>query len=125
VRNEVGEREWVRAGFKESWGAWESDVGGVHGARGRESLAVAGKTYLTGLAHRTTRESERASERSTTLMRRACGAERERESRRARGKWRRQIGPTEQERGSESARTLAIADRWDPPVKRSGRARVS
>jgi hypothetical protein len=79
VRNEAGEREWVRAGLKESWDAWESDVGGVHGARGRESLAVAGKTDLTGLVHRATGESERAGERSTALMRRARGAERERE----------------------------------------------
>jgi hypothetical protein len=70
VRNEAGERERVRVGLKKSWGAWVSDVGGLHGARGRGSAAVAGKTELTGLAHCVAGESERVGERSTTPTRR-------------------------------------------------------
>jgi hypothetical protein len=88
VRNEAGERERVWAGLKRSWGAWASDVGGLHGARGRGSVAVVGKTELTGLAHCAMRESEHAGERSMTLTRRPV-AQRERVGARTRGKRRR------------------------------------
>jgi hypothetical protein len=43
----------------------------------RGLAAVAGKTGLTGLAHRVARKSERAGERSTMLTRRARNAERD------------------------------------------------
>jgi hypothetical protein len=49
----------------------------------------------------------------------------ERVGARTRGKRCREIGPTAQrEGGKERARTRAVADRWDPPVRRSGRACV-
>jgi hypothetical protein len=49
--------------------------------------------------------------------------DRERERARARRNRRRQASPTGQREGErEGARTWAVADRWDPPVKRSGRA---
>jgi hypothetical protein len=66
--------------------------------RERGSEVVVGKTELTwgpnGTAIERERESECAGEWSTALMRRAHNAERERESGRARGKRRRQIGLT-------------------------------
>jgi hypothetical protein len=84
--------------------------------RAHGSSAVAGKTKLIGLAHRTARESERVGERSTALTRRARSTERV--DARVRGKQRRQIGPTRQsERGSESAWTRVVVDRWDPLVR--------
>jgi hypothetical protein len=39
---------------------WSSDVGGLHGARGRQSAAVAGKSELTRGHHVVAIESERA-----------------------------------------------------------------
>jgi hypothetical protein len=47
----------------------------------------------------------------------------ERGSERARGNRCRQAGPTGQREGErERARTRAVANRWDPPVRRSGHA---
>jgi hypothetical protein len=47
-------------GIKRSWGVWSSDVGGLHGERGRQSAAVAGKSELTRGHHGAAIESERA-----------------------------------------------------------------
>jgi hypothetical protein len=81
---------------------------------------VAGKTKLTRRQGGPTaqRESEHASKWSTALTRRARSVERE--NGRAREERHRQVGPTGQrESGIESERTWVVADRWDPPVRRS------
>jgi hypothetical protein len=58
------------------------------------------RSALTGQTHRTERGSERAKKPA------------------------RQSGPTGQREGErERARTRAVADWWDPPVRRSGHAR--
>jgi hypothetical protein len=45
---------------------------------------------------------------------------------RTRGKWCRQVGPTRHmEMGRECVRMRAIANRWDPPVRRRERARAT
>jgi hypothetical protein len=60
-------------------------------------------------------------ERLTALTGRAHGTERVL-GRVGEGNRHRQTGPTGQREGKR-ARTRAIADRWDPPVRRRGRAR--
>jgi hypothetical protein len=91
-------------------------------ARGRGSTAVAGKMELTGGPHVAARESERADERCTTLTRRAHNTERGRGAHKR--SWHRQVDLTQQrERGSKSVRARVVADRWNPPIRRSGRAR--
>jgi hypothetical protein len=60
-------------------------------------------------------------EQFATLMDRA--RETERVERAREGDWHRQVGPTRQrEKGRESVRAWAGADRWDPPVRWSRRA---
>jgi hypothetical protein len=59
VRNEAGERERVRTGFKRELGCMGRRPGrSPRQMRGRGSVAVAGKTKLTGQAHRVARERE-------------------------------------------------------------------
>jgi hypothetical protein len=115
----------VRAGLKKELGRMGERCGrSPRRVRVRGSVAVSEKTELTRRPHGAARESERAGERFTALTRQARDAERERVGVCEREKRRRQIGPTEyRERGSETARTWVVADRWDPLVRQSGRAR--
>jgi hypothetical protein len=96
---------------KGSWGAWAGDVVGVFGVRARWSTVVCG---LHGAA--------RGSERVEGTVRSVDGS-----GQRDRERGRRKPASTDRPppgRGRARARahTRVVADRWDPPVIRRGRA---
>jgi hypothetical protein len=64
-------------GSKRSWGAWASDVGGLHGGCAYVGQRRFRRRQLTRRPHGATRESERAGERFTALTRQARDVERE------------------------------------------------
>jgi hypothetical protein len=107
-------------GSKESWVRGRSP----RRTRGRGSAAVAGKTELTRLSHCTARESEHTGERFVALTRRACSTEREWARAHEGNNADRSTPPVRGRGEGESARARVIADKWDPPVRRRGRAHV-
>jgi hypothetical protein len=114
----------VSAGSKKrsgAWGEWPGNArhgrihGGVHGqdvrngeeddrwgTRASEGEHANGRSALTGRTHRAERGSERAREETGTNKPAPPG--------RGRG-------------GASACVDAVVADRWDPPVRRSGRAR--
>jgi hypothetical protein len=93
---------------------------GVHDDARVVRAGGSGGTHLTGGTD-LTGESGRANGKPELTR----GARRtERETRRVRGENRcRQSSPTGQREGERERACAAIADRWDPPVRRSGCAR--
>jgi hypothetical protein len=74
------------------------------GPRASKGAYMNGRSELTERNHRAERERERERERASARRNRC-----------------RQAGPTMQSEGEkERARTRVVADRWDPPVRRSG-----
>jgi hypothetical protein len=107
------ERGWARGGVVGKHATWtrpcgvhgreirEGEVADRWGPRASEGAYANGRAGLTVRAHRAERGSERAREELGTDM----------------------LAPASSGRERGRARTWAVAERWDPPMRRSGHAR--